>query len=417
MIKVDIVNEVSRLAEITKVKAEVAVDAVFDAMRASMMRGERIELRGFGVFQVKPRKRGIGRNPRTGKEVKIPPAAPFGSSPARNSRTSAVNRVSDPRYPPPGFDLVPPADIDAQDRVQWSYTPVRERPRFQHRYRRHVLWLLATILTTTWAGSNQWASFVGSSGGSPPTSLVAYYAMGLWYSIPVLLILGAHEFGHYIACRIHRVDATLPYFLPAPIPLSGTLGAVIRIHEAFPSRKALFDIGVAGPIAGFVVLVPFAFLGLAASQLVRFQPGGDYIFFGEPLLMKALSWLYFGPLPTGIDITPHPMWFAAWWGMLATALNLMPFGQLDGGHIAYAVLGNRAKYISIATLGLVLALTVVSRSWAVTAILLVLMSAFFGFRHPQTLDDDTPVGPGRVAVAILAAVILIVSFMPVPVWF
>jgi membrane-associated protease RseP (regulator of RpoE activity) len=325
--------------------------------------------------------------------------------------------VSDARLPPPEFDAVPLPDDDARDPVYWVHAPVPEPRRFQHRYLRHVLFFLATFLTTTWAGTNQHLSFLLSSGSPAPPTNVAYYAAGLWYAIPVLLILGAHEFGHYFACRIHRVDATLPYFLPSPFKLVGTFGAVIRIHEAFPSRRALFDIGVAGPLAGFVVLVPFAFLGLASSHIVRFQPGGDYIFFGEPLLMKALSWMYFGPLPAGLDITPHPIWFAAWWGMFATALNLMPFGQLDGGHIAYAVLGPRARYVSMATLAIIGSLTMVSASWGVTAILLIVMAGFFGFRHPEPIDDHTPLDTGRVQVAVISAIILIICFMPVPMWF
>ena len=167
---------------------------------------------------------------------------------------------------------------------------------------------------------------------------------GLWYSIPVLTILSAHEFGHYFACRYYNVDATLPYFLPAPLPLTGTLGAVIRIHEAFPRSARLFDIGVAGPIAGFVALVPLLILGMTHVAVGPVPDGALY--FGEPLLWKLLEWWFFGMIPAGIGRHAPSAGFAAWWGMLATALNLLPFGQLDGGHIMYASLGRRASLVS-----------------------------------------------------------------------
>jgi membrane-associated protease RseP (regulator of RpoE activity) len=230
----------------------------------------------------------------------------------------------------------------------------------------------------------------------------------------VLLILGAHEFGHYFYCRVYKVDATLPYFLPAPI-LSGTLGAVIRIKEMFPTRTALFDIGIGGPIAGFVVLVPFLLMGVWMSVLGRVDPTTETLYFGEPLVMKAAIYLRFGVRPEGYDVMLHPMGFAAWWGLLATALNLLPYGQLDGGHIAYAVLGRHAKWVSIVTLGVVWVLVLMSWSWLVTAVLLSIMTAVFGFRHPTPIDDHTPVSRGRVTLAIVAAIIFIISFTPVPV--
>jgi membrane-associated protease RseP (regulator of RpoE activity) len=167
------------------------------------------------------------------------------------------------------------------------------------------------------------------------------FLAGLWYSIPVLTILGAHEFGHYYYCRVYNVDATLPFFLPAPIQ-SGTLGAVIRIREPFPSRRALFDIGVAGPIAGFVMLLPFLYYGIHKSELGPVAKDQLIFYYGEPLLFKALAWLKFGTRPEGFDVMLHPTGFAAWWGMLATSLNLLPFGQLDGGHGTFALFGAKA---------------------------------------------------------------------------
>jgi membrane-associated protease RseP (regulator of RpoE activity) len=295
------------------------------------------------------------------------------------------------------------------------------RPKFQHRYTRHALLFLATLAMTTYVGIDNylgWASFhlstiqlmrVQSWGWG--TAL----AHGLWYSLPLLVILGAHEFGHYAYCRRHNVDATLPYFIPGPPVLTGTFGAVIRIREAFPSKKALFDIGVAGPIAGFLALLPFLYFGMNMSAAVKIAPSPNTIHFGDPLLLKAVAWLHFGPLPPGFDVVLHPMGFAAWWGMLATALNLLPFGQLDGGHIAYAVLGRRSGWVSIATLTAVVMLTLVSLSWISMTLLLLIMAFFLGFRHPRILDEGTPLDGRRRLVALFALVIFILCFTPVPI--
>ncbi len=297
--------------------------------------------------------------------------------------------------------------------------PVRP-PRFQHRYGKHVLLLALTFLTTSTAGACHQLSFEASIGSLTPETVSwswAYLWGGLSYSVPLLAILGAHEFGHYAYCRIHQVDATLPYFLPFPIALTGTLGAVIRIREAFPSKRALFDIGVAGPIAGFVVLLPFLWWGVALSGVVKFPETADgVIYFGEPLLFKAVAWLRFGDLPEGFDIVLHPMGFAAWFGMLATALNLLPFGQLDGGHIAYAIFGKRAAVISGVTLvTAVLLFAFESSSWFFVALMMLAMAFLMGLRHPRIIDEDTPLDTTRVAVAAIALVIFIICFTPVPI--
>lgn len=271
--------------------------------------------------------------------------------------------------------------------------------RFQHRYWVHIALFLATLASTTYIGrtTTDWTS-------------------GLWYALPILIILTAHEFGHYIACRIHQVDATLPYYIPAPfLSLTGTLGAVIKIREPFPNKRALFDIGVAGPIAGFVVLIPFLWWGIAHSTVVRIDRSVDTLWLGEPLLFKFFTHQIFGTLPADMDLAIHPTGFAAWFGMLATALNLMPFGQLDGGHIAYAVFGRRSRYISIAVLATVLLLTIWSLSWIAMAIMMSAMAYFLGFGHPYVIDEHEPLDSRRTLVAIVALVIFVVCFTPVPI--
>lgn len=296
--------------------------------------------------------------------------------------------------------------------VTFAWPPLPPRPKFQHNYARHLLFFLLTLFTTSFT-----PAWIALFAGLNPLPLFRWevFAAGLWYSIPVLTILSAHEFGHYFACRYHDVDATLPYFIPAPLPLTGTFGAVIRIRQAFPSKRALFDIGVAGPIAGFVMLVPILYWGITMSELMKMPADSSAIYFGEPLLWKFFEWLHFGVVPEGMDVALHPVGFAAWWGMLATALNLLPFGQLDGGHIMYASAGRRATWLSGATLITVVLLSLRSASWFSMAVMMTVMALVFGFRHPRIVDEHEPLDPTRQAVAIAAAVIFILCFTPVPI--
>jgi len=294
------------------------------------------------------------------------------------------------------------------------YVPARPR-RFQHRYWVHAAWFLATLVMTTLVGMAHYASFLsGFDGPSPPLTLSLVWN-GFWYSGTLLAILGAHEMGHYVMCRRHQVDATLPYFLPAPLPLTGTVGAFIKIREGFPSKAVLFDIGVGGPIAGFVVLVPALVIGLALSHVTRLPESFDGLSLGEPLLFKFVSWLQFGTIPDGYSINLHPMAFAAWFGLIATALNLMPFGQLDGGHIAYAVLGRRATLVSLATIGVAVGLTMSSMSWLFVTLLMLAMLFTIGARHPRVPDEHVPLDRARLWIAFASLVIFILCFTAAPI--
>ena len=308
-------------------------------------------------------------------------------------------------------EFVPPAP-GPQSAVE--YRPYVRR-RFQDRVWKHVVLLLLTVVTTTWAGTLYYLSFASAFGRRLVVVDSSVLWHGLWYSIPVLLILGAHEMGHYLFCRRYNVDATLPFFIPAPLPLTGTFGAVIRIREAFPTRTILFDIGVAGPIAGFVVLVPVLFWGMALSEVVPTPRSVSGIAFGEPLLFKAVAYLIFGRIQEGLSLNAHPMVFAAWFGMFATALNLLPFGQLDGGHITYATLQRYSTRISIVTVLGAIAMCFVSSGWVAMTVIMLLMLITFGPRHPQVLDEQEPLGPGRIAVALLALVMLVLCFTPIPI--
>lgn len=293
--------------------------------------------------------------------------------------------------------------------------PLPLRVRFQHRYWVHALLLVATLATTTLVGADHHANFLSTFGASEPQFSVASLLYGFWYSGTLLAILGAHELGHYFMCRYHRVDATLPYFLPAPLPLTGTVGAFIKIREMFPSKAVLFDIGVAGPIAGFVVLVPALFWGLQRSNIAPLPEDFVGLSLGEPLLFKLAAWLMWGAVSDGHSLNLHPMAFAAWFGLIATALNLMPFGQLDGGHIAYAALGPRATVVSIATVLVAVALTLVSSSWLVVTIMMLVMLLTVGARHPRVIDEHTPLDPTRRWVALASAIILVLCFTPAPI--
>lgn len=280
-----------------------------------------------------------------------------------------------------------------------------------------------TVLTTTFVGAVHYLGYTvdfGATASDPSLGDVvsswSFWARGLWYSLTVLAILGCHEMGHYVACRYYRVDASLPYFLPAPAPLTGTLGAFIKIRSRIPSKVALFDIGIAGPIAGFVIAVPALFLGLMLSRVVRLpEDVSGMMELGEPLLFQLASSVVFGSIPEGWSINMHPMAFAAWFGLLATALNLFPIGQLDGGHISYAVLGRRSTWVTMGMLAVAIFLTTVSSSWLVWAFLLIAMLFIVGPQHPPTLNDYTPLDPRRLWLAAFAVLMLILCFTPAPI--
>jgi len=296
------------------------------------------------------------------------------------------------------------------------------RVRFQHVWWKHILLFVLTLITTTLVGADRYFAFL-SDFGRAPVSIDTWdiLSRGFWYSGTIVAILGAHEMGHYVACRWYQIDATLPYFLPLFVPANafqiGTLGAVIRIREAFPNRRVLFDIGVAGPIAGFVVLVPALILGMYLSNLAVAPDPEAVRLIGKPLLFRAARWLMFGPIPEGSIVNLHPMVFAAWFGMLATALNLLPFGQLDGGHITYATLGRLSTPISLATVASTIVMTHISMSWLLMTVLMVVMLVLFGPRHPQVLNEHEPVGSLRRGIALGALAMLIVCFTPVPIEF
>ena len=290
------------------------------------------------------------------------------------------------------------------------------RKKFQDRVWLHITLLVLTIASTTLIGADHYASFMSDFLRRPITLGVPELLLnGFWYSGTILLILGTHELGHYLACRYYQVDASLPFFIPMPIVLTGTLGAFIKIREPIPTKRMLFDIGIAGPLAGFLFALPALFIGVAMSPVVRVPPDLAGFELGEPLLFQAVSWLIWGSIPTGFSLNLHPMAFAAWFGLLATALNLFPIGQLDGGHISYAVLGRRSTAVTLGSICIVICLTFFSTSWLVWTFLLVAMTLVMGPRHPRTVDEDIPLDRTRIWLAVVALIIFIICFTHNPI--
>ena len=235
-------------------------------------------------------------------------------------------------------------------------------------------------------------------------------ANGLPFSLAIMSILLAHEMGHYLTCRYYGIDATLPYFIPAPT-LVGTMGAFIRIKSPIQHRAALLEVGIAGPIAGFVLAIPTLMIALAKSQFIVIDPKASTFGLGEPLIFKALEALMGKTPPPGMDINLHPIGFAAWFGFFATALNLLPVGQLDGGHVAYALFGSIHKRISQAFLFTLIPLGIFYwQGWLLWSTVLL----FIGMRHPITLDDSIPLAKRHLWLGWFGLAMFILCFTPMP---
>lgn len=279
-----------------------------------------------------------------------------------------------------------------------------------------VLFLL-TLLCTTAIGSRVAFHFEHNSPGLDfAEDLMAFSDLihqpslllsGLPYSLALLLILLAHEFGHYFACRYHGVLCTLPWFLPAP-SFIGTFGAFIRFRSPLKGRRELFDVGIAGPLAGFIFLLPALGIGLALSRVVPGLGEAGDARLGLPLAIQWIgAWLF--PGANLADLNMHPVARAAWVGLLATALNLLPVGQLDGGHIVYSWLGERHRWVSFGTIAVLAVLGFLFWPWFFWAGVLLLV----GRRHFPVYDDER-LDWKRKALLIVAVLIFILAFMPAP---
>jgi membrane-associated protease RseP (regulator of RpoE activity) len=266
-----------------------------------------------------------------------------------------------------------------------------------------ILLFAATVLTTLLVGSLH----AGVDPLADPTRILA----GVPFSLSLLSILVVHEMGHYLTAKRYGVRVTLPYFIPAPPPvIIGTFGAFIRMNSPVIDRRSLFDIGIAGPLAGLVIAIPVLIFGFILSKIVPVR-GDEGILLGSSLLSAVIQQVTLGPIPEGMDVLLHPVAFAGWIGLFVTALNLLPLGQLDGGHIAYAVVGRQAEKLAFAT-ALVLAFLGFTFwfGWLFWAFLAFML----GFKHPPPLNDITPLDPARRALAFGAFVLLLCLITPAP---
>jgi membrane-associated protease RseP (regulator of RpoE activity) len=276
----------------------------------------------------------------------------------------------------------------------------------------NVILFGATCLTTTIVGTFLMAQFQQRSLASASAFFASILrspsvlASGLPFSIAIMSILMAHEMGHYLTCRYYGISATLPYFIPW---FTGTMGAFIRIKSPIPDRASLLEVGIAGPIAGFVVAVPTFVLALMYSRFDWIPR--HYFGFGEPLIFKGIALLMHKTPPPGMGLDLHPIGLAAWFGFFATSLNLLPVGQLDGGHVSYALLGRLHPQISKALVLVLIPLGLFYwQGWLVWTTVLL----FLGLRHPITMDDYSPLQKRHIWLGWIGVAMLILCFTPMP---
>jgi membrane-associated protease RseP (regulator of RpoE activity) len=265
----------------------------------------------------------------------------------------------------------------------------------------HIFLFVATLVTTLIAGALQ----QGVNVLNDPLSIW----QGIPFSFSLIIILGTHELGHYIMSRRHHVDVTLPYFIPAP-SFIGTFGAVIKLKSPLYDRRTLLDIGVAGPFAGLIVAVPILAVGLSLSEIVPYS-GEEGIRLGTCLLFSIMNWIINGPMPENASLMLHPVAFSGWIGLLVTALNLLPVGQLDGGHVAYAIFGRRQRVVARVFMAMLLFLGVLGwTGWFVWFALLL----FIGIDHPPVTYGWIRLDGKRRLAGWIAIFVFAVTFMPAP---
>ncbi|MCE5267900.1 MAG: site-2 protease family protein [Planctomycetaceae bacterium] len=301
--------------------------------------------------------------------------------------------------------------VEVEPGTPWAWRAAPPR-RPQRRWGLPVAMFAFTCVSTWWVGT-----IIGDDG----PGLMGTLFSGLRYAVPLMTILLCHEMGHFLQARRYGVYASLPYFIPIPAPPFGTLGAVIAMEPRIGGRRALFDIGITGPLAGLIPTMVFCIVGLHLTEPKSFIPAEDHassLAVGCPLIFRALCTWRFGPLPSDFPINVgmlHPMAFAGWVGVFITALNLIPIGQLDGGHVLYAILRKRAH--SVASTLLLAAIVLVifdwQHLWPWTIMLILLL--LIGPIHPPTANDEEPLGVGRILLGWLTLAFIVVGFTPIPI--
>lgn len=303
---------------------------------------------------------------------------------------------------------MPPTDFPSMEPYRNGWHPhlalPPQTPRPRPNYHTHILLFLMTMVTTIVAGM-MWE-------GLHPIEQIREFHRGLPYALTLLTILFFHEMGHYLTARYYGMDVSLPYFLPAPPPLFiGTFGAFIRMRSPARNRRALLYVGAAGPIAGFCVALPAMIYAYTTASVVPVVPTPGSLSLAEPLLLQFIGRVILGPVQEGYAIHLNSVGLAAWFGIFVTVLNLLPMGQLDGGHITYAIAGPYARYVSWAVVGLLFVLGFFFLGWFLWAVLGWLTS-----RRPQVvLDPYTPLDRRSFMIAGIALAIFVLCFMPIPI--
>ncbi len=302
---------------------------------------------------------------------------------------------------------------------------VMKKPKVKYKGTRvNLILLIITIITTTIAGSFLWVPYDAAGAGKSISEIDVLGSLfspenlvfgALFFSLPLLAILGAHETSHYVAAKKHGVAASLPFFIPMAPPL-GTLGAVISMREPIPNKKALIDIGAAGPIAGLIVAIPVCIMGIILTNEFKVvvsphEPGGSLLY--NPLILIGLNRL----VPMEPNLLAHPTFFAGWVGILITALNLLPVGQLDGGHIVRALFGDKTRYLGMATVFVMLLLGFYFNYFGFVFLIIIIILLGGGLKHPPPLNDVTKLDRRRVMVGVVSLIIFVVSFHPAPIQF
>jgi membrane-associated protease RseP (regulator of RpoE activity) len=300
---------------------------------------------------------------------------------------------------PPGYE---PGSPPYPDPAEPAAAPAARRPPM----RLQLLLFLLTCITTFAAGVSGWQAELLGFDDRFGVELAEHWQRGLLYMVAVLAVLGAHEAGHFIAAWLHGIPATLPFFIPVPVLLTGTMGAVIGMEGSRASRRQLFDIALAGPLAGLVVALPVLAVGLLTGEPAKHSP------FAMPPLARGMLGLVRPDIAAGATIVPNALFMAGWVGLLVTGLNMIPISQLDGGHVSYAIFGRRAHWIARSVLiASIAAIVILGRTnWIAMVVIVTLL----GTDHPPIRHDGRPLGLGRTVLGVLSFLIPIVTFMPEP---
>jgi len=330
-----------------------------------------------------------------------------------------MNDVNQPRPPSDQIIEVKPGDYQTEVKDYSPRQPVYNRPPAPTRSKVPLILFILTCLSTLIVGGTH-SPFIPTPGQFQllfskiqAMGWTTFFSNGFSYAGPVMLILLSHEMGHYLQSRRYHIPATRPIFIPMPMSPFGTMGAVILQRGGVADRKQMFDIAVSGPLAGLVFAIPFVYWGLLNSTVETIVPGSGVVSFGEPLILKWMITLVHGPLAENQEIAMNSMLFAGWVGIFITALNLIPIGQLDGGHILYTLIGKRANVV--AQLVLLGAIGCMAYSNEFSYSLLILLLIFFGVTHPPTADDTVELGPMRTFIGWATLAFFIIGFTLTPI--